>query len=229
MLVAAVLVITLVLTAFGSEKQRAPQAAPAPPERLPPIGPPQPQIIASYGNLGLNLPIAQSRVTAIGYHAAAGGALTLDPVGRQGNRGLLGRLADRLFGNDERGLVYYGLPGGEGAAFSALDVGASAGTDVFAPVDGTVVGITGFYLNGKRYGVRIEIQPVTAPAFVVAVTRLRADRALAVGSTVVAARTRLGALLDLSRVERQTLSRYTRDAGNHVTLEVRPAPTLGLG
>jgi hypothetical protein len=35
-------------------------------------------------------------------------------------------------------------------------------------------------------------------------------------------------VIDLSRVERQALARYTQDAGNHVTIEVFPAPTLGL-
>ena len=35
-------------------------------------------------------------------------------------------------------------------------------------------------------------------------------------------------LLDLSRVEQQALARYTKDAGNHVSIEVRPAATLAL-
>jgi hypothetical protein len=42
----------------------------------------------------------------------------------------------------------------------------------------------------------------------------------------VSGATRLGSVVDLAAVERQALSRYTTDSGNHVTIEVRPAATL---
>ena len=99
---------------------------------------------------------------------------------------------------------------------------------MFAPVDGTIVGITDYVLNGQARGVRVDIQPTSAPSLVVSIARLRRDPAITVGMTVVAAGTRLGAVLDLSAVERQALARYTQDAGNHVTVEVHPAETLGL-
>ena len=65
-----------------------------------------------------------------------------------------------------------------------------------------------------------------SPSLVVSVSRLRPDPSLVVGGMVTRAGSRLGQVLDLSRVERQTLARYTNDAGNHVLLEVRPAATL---
>jgi hypothetical protein len=34
---------------------------------------------------------------------------------------------------------------------------------------------------------------------------------------------------DLATVEKQALARYTNDAGNHVTLELRAAPVLATG
>jgi hypothetical protein len=43
---------------------------------------------------------------------------------------------------------------------------------------------------------------------------------------VTAAASRLGEVVDFSRVEQQMLARYTNDEGNHVLLEVRPAATL---
>ena len=43
-----------------------------------------------------------------------------------------------------------------------------------------------------------------------------------------AASSKLGRVLDLSKVERQALARYTNDAGNHVLLEVHPAATLQI-
>src|SRR5206468_3265342 len=136
-LFAAVLLVTLVLTAFaGSRNVVAQSSLAAPGTPLLPSGPPDPQIVATLGSLRLQLPVAQSHVTAIGYHAAGDGALALGPLGRQGNRSLLGRLVDRLFGGDGGVLVYYQLPGGHGPSTSSLDVGAEPQTDVFSPVDG---------------------------------------------------------------------------------------------
>jgi hypothetical protein len=62
----------------------------------------------------------------------------------------------------------------------------------------------------------------------VSLTRLRPDPALSVGSPVAAATSRLGTVIDFSGVEHQALARYTQDAGNHVSLQVRPAATLFL-
>ena len=39
---------------------------------------------------------------------------------------------------------------------------------------------------------------------------------------------RFGAVADLAKIERQALARYTNDAGNHVSIELRPAATLVL-
>ena len=83
-----------------------------------------------------------------------------------------------------------------------------------------------FVLNGRTYGARIDIQPVNAPSIVVSLTQVRPDPALTVGSSVAAATSKLGAVLDLSGVQKQALARYTQDAGNHVTIEVHPAATL---
>ena len=77
LLLAAVALISLLLTAFGSGNGAAPvrTTAPAPATRLLPSGPPQPQVVAMWESLRLELPIAQGRVTAIGYHASGDGAL----------------------------------------------------------------------------------------------------------------------------------------------------------
>ena len=221
--------ITLLLTAFGSGSPSTQvTSTPAPADRLLPSGPPRPQVVALRGSLRLQLPIDQSRVTAIGYHAAGGGALALDPIGRQANEGLVSRVARRLFGGNEGGLTYYTLGGESGADTSALDVGAPPGTDVYSPVDGTIVGITPYVVSEQELGKQIDIQPAAAPSYVVTLTHLRPDPALTVGSMVAAARSKIGTVLDFSRVERQALARYTQDAGNHVSVEVHPAATLAL-
>ena len=219
--------ITLLLTAFGPSGTEAARTGPAPAQRLLPSGPPRPQIVAVRDSLRIQLPVSQSRVTAIGYHGVDDGALELEPVGRRANEGVLGRLFRRVFGSGESGLAWYQL-GGSGPATAVLDVGAPAGTDVYAPVDGTVVGITDFVISGKRLGSRIDIQPASAPSLVVSLTHLRADPALTVGAAVTSATSKIGTVLDFSRVERQALARYTQDAGNHVTVEAHPAATLAL-
>ena len=61
---------------------------PAPADRLLPAGPPRPQIVAMQDSLRIQLPVNQSRVTAIGYHATGTGALPLEPVGTRANAGL---------------------------------------------------------------------------------------------------------------------------------------------
>lgn len=224
---ATALLITLFLTAFGSSETRVPErAAPAPATRLLPAGPPRPQVIAVRGSLRIQMPVAQSRVTEVGYHATSGGAMALSPVGRQANAGLVARIARRLLGTGGTGLSYYLLGGSDGPATAVLNVGAPPGTDVYAPVDGTVVGITDYVISGRKRGARIDIQPSGAASIVVSLTHLRPDPALSVGSMVAAASSKIGTLLNLANVERQALARYTNDAGNHVAVEVHPAATL---
>jgi hypothetical protein len=228
-LLAVVALITLLLTAFGSGRSHSmPTTAPAPATRLLPAGPPRPQVVALQGSLRLQLPVPQSRVTAIGYHATGDGALPLDPVGRQANQGLLTRVARGLFGGSSTGLRYYILGGAGGPATASLDVGAAPGTDVYAPVDGTIVGITPYVLDGKGYGARIDVQPSAIPSLVVSLTHLRPDPSLTVGSSVAATTSKLGTIVDFAPVERQALARYTQDAGNHVAIEIHQAAALSL-
>jgi hypothetical protein len=225
-LLAGVLLVTLFLTAFGAGTQTlSPSLASSTVLRG---GQPQPQIVATAGQLQLQLPVAQSAVTAIGYHRAGAGALSLAPVGRQGNAGVLSRAWHRIAGTKEKRLVWYQLNGASGPGTSALDVGALPDTDVYAPVNGTVVGITDFVVANRTYGARIDIRPASAPSVVVSLTHLRPDRSLTVGSAVASAKSKIGVVIDLSAVEKQALARYTQDAGNGVSLEVHPAATLSF-
>jgi murein DD-endopeptidase MepM/ murein hydrolase activator NlpD len=226
--VAAVAVVTLALTAFGNSSERVSVRGPAPAQRLLPSGSPQPTAIAKLGDLRLQLPIAPSRVTAIGFHGAGIGALPLEPVGRQANEGWLARLGRKLFGGSNTGPAWYQIDGGQGPPTSGVDVGAAPGTAVYSPVDGRIVGLTPYVIDGRPYGERIDIQPARAPSVVVSLTHLTALESLSVGSTVTASETRLATVNDLSSVERQSLARYTNDGGNHVAMLIRPAATVVL-
>jgi len=193
-----------------------------------PNGPPLALIVATQGVLHLQLPVNQSAVTALGYHGTDGSSLPLTPIGRQANEGVLTRIVHSLFGSGGTGPTYYELGGGQGSGDGALDVGAPAGTDVYAPVDGTVVSIGDFVLNGKAYGNVVEIQPSQEASSVIVVTRLRADPSLTVGEPVLTGKSKIGVVIDLSGVEKQTLASVTHDAGNHVTIEVDPAPSIPI-
>ena len=193
-----------------------------------PNGPPLALIVATQGLLHIQLPVNQSAVTALGYHGTDGSAMPLEPVGRQANEGVLTRIVHSLFGDGGTGPTYYELGGGQGSGTGALDIGAPAGTDVYSPVDGTVVSIGNFVLNGKSYGNTLEIQPSQEASSVVVVTRLRADPSLTVGEPVLTGRSKIGSVIDLSGVEKQTLAKVTHDAGNHVTIEVDPAPSIPI-
>jgi hypothetical protein len=225
-LLAIAVVATLSLTAFsGGSAPVQTSAVAASTVRLP-AGPPTPLVVATQGSLRLQLPVARSDLTAIGYHGAGESALPLEPVGRQANEGFVTRLVHRLFGGPRGGLTYYALDGGGGPSTGELDVGAAPGTDAYSPVDGTIVGLTPNVIDGHIYGEQIEIQPTDAPSVVVELDNLRPDPGLAVGSTVAASTSRVGTILDLAQVERQALSRVTQDAGDHVAITVRPAAAL---
>ena len=226
-IVALAIFIVLIVAGFNS-------GVPSFQESLPkgstttPNSPPLAMIVSTQGSLHLYLPISQGAVTALGYHGTDGNSLPLQPVGRQANEGLLTRIVHTLFGGGGTGPAYYTLGGGEGSGTGALDVGAPAGTDVYSPVDGTVVSIGDFVLDGKAYGNTLEIQPSQEPSAVVVVTRLRSDPSLTVGEPVLTGKSKIGSVIDLSGVEKQTLASVTHDAGNHVTIEVDPAPALPI-
>jgi hypothetical protein len=223
---AAVFFAAIGLTAFGGTT--TPTAAIVPGQSQATVAQTRPttEIVAQRGQVRLQLPISQNRLTAIGYHSAGDGALSLHPVGHQANEGVVSRIVHGVFGGGGGSPKWYQLAGG---GSSALDIGAPIGSDVYSPVDGTVVAIKPFILEGKAYGSEIDIQPQNAPSVVVGVTQLVADPALNVGTPVVSGATKLGRVADLATVEKQALSQYTNDAGNHVTIEMRAAPVLATG
>ena len=215
-IVAALALVTLILTAFDSN---------SPDSVATTVGaatgaPPEPQVLATVGNLQIRLPIAAEAVTAIGFHGTDGGAMELSPVGRQVNEGLLARLWRSIAGSAQEGPVWFQLDGGPGT--EVLDVGAIPGTDVYSPVDGTVVSISDFVIDGKAYGSRIDVRPSASPSLIVTLSHLESDPSLTVGSPVFASSSKLGTVVDIAAVERQVLEKHARGRGNNVAIEVHP-------
>jgi hypothetical protein len=222
-LVAVVVLTTLLRSGSGTTSQGV---APANSAQLAPDGPPQVQTLAMAGGLSLDVPISQGRITAIVYHATgAADAIALQPVGRQRNEGFLARLGDSLFGNGAHtGPSYFIDGGGSGPDTSSVDIGAPAGTGVYAPVDGVVVSVRPYVLNGLQRGSIVQIRPDAAPAVIITVGNLSRHLGIDVGSAVKASQTRLGSIIDLSKLLDQTVARYTSDAGNHTSIQISPAP-----
>jgi hypothetical protein len=217
-------VATLVLTAFDGSAVEQSQGAPRPAPLPVTSAPPEPQVLATVGNLRIQSPVAQGGVTAVGFHGSEEGTLVLQPVGPQANEGLLARLWRRITGSSKRGLTWYQLESGD---LRTLDVGAVAGTDVYSPVDGTVVAIRDHLVSGKVLGSEIELRPTSAPSLVVQLENVKQDRALTVGANVAAGSSKLGRVADVKRIEQQALARYAPDGGNNVAVQVYPSATLG--
>ena len=226
--VLVVAVAAIVWQRSGSSADTRIGIAAAPTAELAPNGPPDPpQTLATVGgSLGLDLPVSQGRVTAIVYHATGStDAIPLSPAGKQRNAGFLARLGDRLFGGgDTSGPRYYIDGGGTGPDTGTVDVGAPAGTNVYAPVDGVVVSVQPYVLNGTVQGSIVQIRPSDLAAVIVTVGTLGRHLSVDVGSPVERSVTRLGSIVDLSKMLDQTVANYTSDAGNHVSLQVGPAP-----
>lgn len=219
-------VITLLLTAFGDNRGSAPSSVTTTASAAPITSlQPEPLVLATIGNLRVQSPIAQDGLTAVGFHDSQDGALVLQPVGPQANEGLLARLWHRMTGSSRTGFPWYQL---EGGALRTLEVGASAGTDVYSPVDGTVVAIRDHVVSGRPMGSELELRPSAAPSLVVYLQNVRPDPALTVGANVAAGSSKLGTVVDISSIERQSLAGYAGDAGNNVSIQVYPSATLGV-
>jgi hypothetical protein len=216
--------VTLLLTAFGSggsSRGTAPieaqSAADATSLR------PTPQVLATVGNLNIQLPVAASALTAIGFHGSSDGSLSLQPVGRQANEGLLARLWRSIVGARRESPRWYQLEGGPPGT-NVLDVGTPAGTDVYAPVDGSIVAVGDLVVGGAHVGSRIDVRPSRAPSVMVSVMNVRPDSSIAVGTPVVAAASKLGTAVNVAAVEEQALAAHAPDDGNNVSIAVYPSP-----
>lgn len=223
-ILAALGVVTLLLTAFGSSSSSPRSVAPLEPE-VTATGAirPRPEPLAKIGNLLIRLPVPASSVTAIGYHGANDGSLELQPLGRQANEGLLARLWRRIAGARTDGPRWYQLEGAAGT--DVLDVGATEGTDVYSPVDGTVTAIADLVIDGRQIGARVDIRPTLTPSMTVSIANVRPDPSLAVGTPVLASTSKLGTTANVAAVERQALARHARDDGNNVSIAVYPSPS----
>ena len=188
-IVAALALVTLILTAFGSSSP-APVATTTTPAAATDV-PPEPDVLATVGNLQIKLP-GRGRRGHGGRLPRRGrrgdGAEPRRPPAQRGPPGPP-LAADRRIARRTAACGFQ-LDGGTGT--EVLDVGAMPGTDVYSPVAGTVVSISDFVIDGKRYGSRIDVRPSSAPSLIVSLSHVEPDPSLTVGSPVLASSSKLG-------------------------------------
>ena len=220
-------VVTLLLTAFGSGGSGTAVPVLAETTTTPSADAtavrPRPQMLATIGNLQIQLPVAAASLTAIGFHGSSDGSLSLQPVGRQANEGILARLWRRIAGARRDTPRWYQLEGGPQGT-NMLDVGTAPGTDVYAPVEGSVIAVRKIIVGGKQVGSRIDLRPSKSPSVMVSVMHVRPDPAITVGTPVLAASSKLGTAANVAAVETQALAAHAPDGGNNVSIAVYPSP-----
>ncbi|HZC18932.1 MAG TPA: hypothetical protein VE225_04410, partial [Rubrobacteraceae bacterium] len=129
-------VLALVLAAFAQTSGTRDQALPIDPDSAGPD-----VVLAEAAGIYISSPIRPEDLTGLGYHPEGESLVEMSPRGRN----LSGDPLLRLFASDStpEKIQYYMMDYGDrqGPRTGALDVGAEAGTPVYAPVSGTVVAI----------------------------------------------------------------------------------------
>lgn len=168
-------------------------------------GAPPVLVIARAEGVEVHLPVSTAALTAAGYHPLDDPtAVPLEPTGS----------------------VEHGeLPreGRAGPQTAGLDVGAGAGTPVYAPVDGVVSSVSDYTVQGRVEGYEVRVAVAAAGGLAVRLSHLEPYPGVApprVGEAVTASQTVVGQVRDFSDVAEQQLSALTSDSGNHVNLEL---------
>jgi hypothetical protein len=174
--------------------------------------------LASVDGVNISIPVRPANLTGLGYHPSGENLLELEPRGKDLSSGALTRIF--LGGSTPERLGYHVMdPAGRpGPATGALDVGAEAGTQVYAPVTGTVTAIRPDPVVPDAFVV--EIKPTDRPDLRVQVSGVTelSEQEGGVDSPVTAGSTRLGKVADSTQVLSPQLASYTSGSGNHITI-----------
>ena len=170
-----VAIVTGLLAAFGGNGGTAAAGpAPASASRLLPGGPAAARDHREHRSAPRQAAVDQSRVTALGYQGGSEGALALVARRHAGKSGAAeGGLPAPCSAARAVGRAGTSYRAAKGPPTSAIDVGAAPGTDVFSPVDGTVVAIDDVVLNGSTLGSQVDIQPTVAPSLVISISHIQ--------------------------------------------------------
>ena len=192
-------------------------------ERAVPIDPgnagPDTVLAVASRDVEISTPIRPESLTGLGYHPEGESLVAMVPRGEN----LSANPLVRLFSDGEtpEKIHYYMMDaaGRTGPQTGALDVGAAAGTTVYAPVTGMVTAIRPDpTVQGANV---VEIKPDANAKVRVTGSLVRSEEDSAgVTTRVTAGMTELGTVADSAEILDPQLASYTSDAGNHVTIAV---------
>jgi hypothetical protein len=176
-------------------------------------------VLAEAAGVEISTPVRPESLTGLGYHPEGESLVEMAPHGENLSANpLLGLFAD---GSTPENIHYHLMDaaGRTGPRTGALDVGAQAGTTVYAPATGMITAIRPDpMVQGANV---VEIKPDANANVRVTVSLVRSDGANAgVTSRVTAGMTELGTVADSAKILDPQLSSYISDAGNHVTISI---------
>ncbi len=160
---------------------------------------------ASYSYaLSMRTPLPDASLTSAGNHTGTRRNKSAQPAGS--NVWLLGKVLR----------MWRARPG---RPDTAVDVGARPGTNVYAPVTGTVIKVKRYKLYNRWDDYEVHIQADGFPALDVVMIHLT-NLSIAPGDRVEGGETRIAAIRKLSDKFYDQLASYTKDGGNHVHIQV---------
>lgn len=193
--------------------------------------PPTP-IIATYRKLEMRLPVRLTALTELGFHQASYSyAVHLKTPMPFADMSAVkkAKTTHRDISKQATGLsavltgealvMWRDRPG---RPDTAVDVGARPGSDVLAPVTGTIVKVKRYKLYGKYTDYEIHIQPEDMDGIDVVMIHIT-DVSVKAGTPVRAGVTRIGAIRELSNRETLQLGHYTKGGGDHTHVQVNDA------
>ncbi len=177
--------------------------------------------LAEVEGIRLMLPIYEEVVTAVGYHPVnAEGVISLEPMGVRLNSSAFEKGLVQIFSDgDSPGYFIMEDDKELGSSTASMDIGAPAGSVVYAPVDGTIASIRSYDLRGTCPDTEIRIQAQGQASMIVVLTHIDNPEA-ALGQPVRAGVSRLGSVRKMDGCYQQQLGRYTYDDGNHLHVQV---------
>jgi hypothetical protein len=192
-------------------------------------------LVAEYGSLKIHSPVSANNITEIEFHQASyNTALQLTPLvtivdaqevaDRQGTNHT--NPDAQPFGNTPliaEAVSTWRLDS-VGPEMSAVDVGGIAGTDVYAPITGTVVKIKTYSLFGLIDDYEVHIQSPEHPELDIVMLHIE-DLTIKVGDMVTGGSTRIAKIRNIGDVIDNNLSNFTApgDPGNHCHVQVNDA------
>jgi len=191
---------------------------------------------ARVGTTEMRLPVDPSDMTALAFHQASGeSALPITSLVPDADMELAADL-QAVPPVEETADVPDDVLGGvclrlwrsnrTGMPDTAADIGADAGTDVYSPVTGTVVGVRPYLLYDAYDDLEIHIRPNGRDDVDVVLIHVD-DVTVRSGDAVVAGVTRIAAVRSMSDKIEIQLGGYTDNGGDHVHIQVNEIGAAG--